>query len=77
MASNPTGRDAKMKTETMREEDRLRNPMTTRWTDDDFTLVSDTAWRRRMSTSELVRQIVLEVLGKQSASDMQNKEGVK
>lgn len=62
-----------MRTEEKRDEERLRNPMTTRWTDADFKLVADTAWRRRLSSSELVRQIVLEAFGKQSATDIQDK----
>ena len=48
-----------MKMEAKRDEERLRNPMTSRWTDDDFRLVSDEAWKRRMSASELVRQLVI------------------
>ena len=48
-----------MKTEAKRDEERLRNPMTTRWSDADFRLVSDEAWRRRLSASELVRRLVI------------------
>lgn len=51
-----------MNTESKRDEEKLRNPMTTRWTDGDFRLVSDEAWRRRMSTSALVRRLVMESL---------------
>lgn len=48
-----------MEAEAMNPEEQLRNPMTTRWADADFKLVSDTAWRMRLSTSELVRRLVL------------------
>ena len=48
-----------MNEEAKREEELLRNAMTLRWTDADFRLVADTAWRRRMSASELVRQLVI------------------
>ena len=48
-----------MEAEARKPEEQLRNPMTTRWSDADFTLVADTAWRMRLSTSELVRRLVI------------------
>lgn len=51
-----------MEKEARKPEEQLRNPMTTRWSDADFKLVADTAWRRRLSTSELVRRLVLGAL---------------
>ena len=61
-----------MRTEAKRDEERQRNPMTTRWTDGDFKLVADTAWKRRLSTSELVRQLVIRAL----AAEEQEADGL-
>lgn len=63
-----------MNTETKKPEEQLRNPMTTRWTDADFRLVADTAWRMRLSTSELVRRLVLEGLEKETGSTRNNEQ---
>ncbi len=54
-----------MDNEIKRPEEQMRNPMTTRWTDADFKLVADTAWRMRISASELVRRLVLEGLNEE------------
>ena len=51
-----------MEEEARKPEEQLRNPMTTRWSDADFSLVADTAWQKRLSTSELVRRLVLGAL---------------
>lgn len=46
-----------------------RNTLTIRWTDDEHRLVSETAYERRTSCSEMIRGIVLgELNGKQDAS---------
>jgi hypothetical protein len=67
VSSPMTGTDTggnPMKTEERMPEKQLTNPMTTRWTNADFRLVADTAWMMRVSTSELVRRLVLEALRK-------------
>jgi hypothetical protein len=40
----------------------VKVPMTTRWTEADHKLISDTAWCKRMSVSKYVRKLVLEGL---------------
>ena len=40
-------------------EEQYRNTLTIRWTDREHRLVSDTAWRNRLSCSEMIRNIVL------------------
>ena len=45
-----------------REEDLKRNCLTIRWPDKQHRTVTDEAWRRRQSASELVREMVIEGL---------------
>ena len=47
------------------ESEQVRVPMTTRWTQTDYRLVTDTAWCKRISTSELVRRLVLDGLARE------------
>lgn len=47
-----------MKTEAMKDEAKLRNPLCVRWSEEDHRRLTDAAWRRRMSASELVRRLV-------------------
>ena len=51
-----------MRTETMSEEQKLRNPLCIRWDDASHVRLTDTAWRMRVSASELVRRLVDEGL---------------
>ena len=51
-----------MPRETTREEEKLRNPICVRWSDEDFKLVTDTSWERRQRVSVLIREIVLDAL---------------
>lgn len=51
-----------MRNETLNEEIKLRNPLCIRWDDDSHRRLTDAAWRRRMSASELVRRLVGEGL---------------
>jgi hypothetical protein len=64
-----------MKQEAKRDEDRIRNPMTIRWTDGHFRMVADEAWKRRQSTSALVRELVLAALRGRTAAEGETKAG--
>jgi len=50
--------------ETMKDEDRLRNPLCVRWNDEEHRTLTDTAWRMRIHASELVRKLVAEGLSR-------------
>lgn len=59
-----------MQDETKREEEMLRNPICVRWRDQDYKLVTDTSWERRVRVSVLIRDIVLDALRRgREASD--------
>ena len=51
-----------MRTETMKDEAKLRNPLCVRWDDESHGRLTDAAWRQRISASELVRRVVAEGL---------------
>jgi hypothetical protein len=60
-----------MQTETMADGERLRNPMTIRFRDDDFRKIGDEAWKRRQSVSSLVRETVLAAVRAQAGEAAQ------
>ncbi|MFC1453015.1 hypothetical protein ACFLSJ_06675 [Verrucomicrobiota bacterium] len=49
----------------VKESEQLRNTTTVRWSDDQMRIVSDTAWRRRTTVSEMIRGLVMDALGKE------------
>lgn len=51
--------------ELKKNEERKRNPLTIRWTDEEHALVTETAWKNRTNASALVRELVLENIGKE------------
>lgn len=59
-----------MRTEIMREEDKLRNPLCIRWDDASHRRLTDAAWQMRVSASELVRQLVDEGLHRMDTEGM-------
>lgn len=60
-----------MRNETMRDEDKLRNPLCIRWDDEGYQRLTDEAWRIRVSASELVRRLVEEGLRRLDAEGAQ------
>ena len=65
-----------MNNEMLNEEKKLRNPLCIRWDDESHKRLTDAAWRRRISASELVRQLVAdglaELLADESAKGAEN-----
>jgi hypothetical protein len=57
--------EEQMQREEINPELRYRNTTTIRWTDAQMRTVCDTAWQRRTSVSEMVREMVIEALSKQ------------
>jgi hypothetical protein len=60
----------------MRDEERLRNPLCVRWSDEEHTTLVDTAWRMRIHASELVRRFVAEGLARLAQGDAAKAETV-
>lgn len=56
-------------TSTKPDEELRRNPLTVRWSDHEHKLVTDTAWRNRISASEFIRRLVMEGIGDVAAAD--------
>ena len=61
-----------MRTEQMRDEEKLRNPLCVRWNDAEHRALTDAAWRMRIHASELVRRLVAEGLAKLAAAERTN-----
>ena len=57
------------------EEEQLRNTLSIRWTDREHKLVCDTAWKNRLSCSQLIRDVVLESLGSLGSSNEERRAG--
>lgn len=49
----------------IREEEQMRRITTVRWTDDQMKIIADTAWERRTSVSEMIREMVSDALSKE------------
>ena len=52
-------------TQTIDKARQLRNTTTIRWTDDQMKIIADTAWERRTSVSEMIREMVSDALSKE------------
>ena len=55
-----------------REEEKRRNPLTIRWTDDEHRAVANQAWQKHRSASAFVREIVITHLDSQGVVGRKN-----